>query len=203
MKQLSPRPATKITAALMLGCMMGYALAGDDDDKGDRFAARLSGYNEVHFSGGNVQAGQPATPATLRGAVSSKARGSFKSAIDEGNRMIRYELTYRGLERSVTQAHIHFGQHHTVGGVVVWLCQTGAVPAPTADLTPACPTDGTVTGTIGPAQVLAATGQGIDAGQFDELVRATRAGATYVNVHSSLFPPGEIRGQLRDHDHRY
>src|SRR4029453_10117066 len=31
---------------------------------------------------------------------------------------------------------------------------------------------------------------------FDERVWAIRAGATYANVHSSLFTPGEIRGQL-------
>jgi hypothetical protein len=60
--------------------------------------------------------------------------------------------------------------------------------------------EGTVTGTITPGQVLSAAGQGLDAGEFDELVRALRAGATYANVHSSLFPPGEIRGQIRDDD---
>jgi hypothetical protein len=59
-----------------------------------------------------------------------------------------------------------------------------------------------VAGTIGPSQVLSPAGQGIDAGQFDELVDAIRAGATYANVHSSLFPPGEIRGQVEGHDHR-
>ena len=40
------------------------------------------------------------------------------------------------------------------------------------------------------------TGQGITAGQFDELLRAIRNNTTYVNVHSSLYPGGEIRAQL-------
>jgi hypothetical protein len=44
--------------------------------------------------------------------------------------------------------------------------------------------------------VLSAANQGLDAGEFDELVRAIRAGATYTNVHSLLFPPGEVRGQI-------
>jgi hypothetical protein len=98
----------------------------------------------------------------------------------------------------VTQAHIHFGQRHTVGGIVVWLCETGLQTAPpeVADATPECPQEGTVRGTITPAQVLAQTAQGIAAGEFDELVRAIRAGATYANVHSTLFGPGEIRGQI-------
>ena len=43
---------------------------------------------------------------------------------------------------------------------------------------------------IGPA------GQGITAGQLGELVQAIEAGVTYVNVHSSLYPGGEIRAQL-------
>ena len=122
--------------------------------------------------------------------------------------VIDYELTYKGLEGTVTQAHIHFGQRHTVGGIVVWLCQTvspasdPASPAPppvdSIAITPLCPAEGTVSGTITPGEVLAQTAQGIDAGQFEELVRALRAGAAYANVHSSLFGPGEIRGQIRD-----
>ena len=54
-----------------------------------------------------------------------------------------------------------------------------------------------MTGTISPDQVLTVTGQGISAGEFDEFVRAIRAGATYANVHSTAFPPGEIRGQIQ------
>jgi CHRD domain len=37
---------------------------------------------------------------------------------------------------------------------------------------------------------------GLAAGEFDELVRAIQAGATYVNVHSVGRPAGEIRAQL-------
>jgi len=66
-----------------------------------------------------------------------------------------------------------------------------------AGVTPMCPQEGTVSGTIGPDQVLTVTGQGIAAGEFDELLRAIRAGATYANVHTAVNTPGEIRGQLR------
>src|SRR5436190_1716842 len=72
-----------------------------------------------------------------------------------------------------------------------------AAPPAVAALTPFCPAEGTVTGTIVAAQVLTVAGQGIDAGEFDELVAAIRAGVTYANVHSVLFPPGEIRGHIR------
>ena len=39
--------------------------------------------------------------------------------------------------------------------------------------------------------------QGIDPGQFGELVRAIRAGATYANVHTEKYTGGEIRAQLK------
>ena len=187
-------------AAALAAATFGLS-ATADDGKPDNFRARLSGYNEVHFIAGNAAA-NPVVPPALRGAVSTGARGSFRAKIDDRDDEIKYELSYEGLEGTVTQAHIHFGQRHTTGGIVVWLCQTAGTPAPAAvaALTPLCPQSGTVEGTIVPAQVLAVAGQGIDAGEFEELVRAVRAGATYANVHSSLFPPGEIRGQLRSGD---
>ena len=191
-----------ITLLLALSIVAGTAPAAIADDKHHdnrhKVTARLSGYNEVHFIVG--------PPPALRGAVSTEAQGKFRARIDEHAGMISYELSYEGLEGLVTQAHIHFGQRHTVGAIVVWLCQTPGTPAPAAvaALTPFCPAEGTVTGTIVAAQVLTAPGQGIDTGEFDEVVRAIRAGAAYANVHSTLFPPGEIRGQIhgdRGHGH--
>jgi hypothetical protein len=43
--------------------------------------------------------------------------------------------------------------------------------------------------------------QGITPGEFDELLEAIRAGVAYVNVHTSTFPAGEIRGQLPKRHH--
>jgi hypothetical protein len=184
-----------ILAVLLTVGSVPAVLTADNDSHNNspNFSARLSGYNEVHFSAG--------PPATLRGAVSTKAKGSFRAKLRQNEDVIDYELSYEGLEGTVTQAHIHFGQRHTVGGIVVWLCQTAGTPAPPPvdpiAITPLCPASGTVTGTITPGEVLAQTAQGIGTGEFEELVRALRNGAGYANVHSSLFGPGEIRGQIR------
>ena len=86
----------------MLG-VAGSSVAKDDDDRGNDFSARLSGFNEVHFDG-------KASPPTLRGAISTKASGSFRLKIDEQLNQINYELTYQDLVGTVTQAHIHFAQ---------------------------------------------------------------------------------------------
>ena len=69
--------------------------------------------------------------------------------------------------------------------------------------TQGCPAaGGTITGTITPVDVGAgAAAQGIAAGEFVELVRAIRAGVTYVNVHTEIRTGGEIRGQLDQHGH--
>jgi hypothetical protein len=121
--------------------------------------------------------------------VSTVAKGKFRAEIDGDS--IDYRLTYTGIEGGTTlAAHIHFGQRHTAGGVSAFLCGGGDKPA--------CPTPGgTVEGTIDAADVIGPAGQGILAGQLNELVRAIRAGATYVNVHSTTFPAGEIRGQVK------
>jgi hypothetical protein len=183
----------KVVAHTLLIVVAMYAAANAAENGQKVFSAQLSGYNEVHFSAG--------PPAALRGAVSTKATGSFSATLNSTGDIIDYVLTYQGLEGDVTQAHIHFGQPSTVGGIVVWLCQTEGTPAPAPvsdpKITPICPAEGSVKGTITAAQVLAQTAQGISAGEFDEFVRALRAETAYANVHSSLHGPGEIRGQIR------
>ena len=138
--------------------------------------AQLSGYNE--------------TPT-----VSTAASGSFKAKITQDN-TIEYELAYADLEGDITQSHIHFGRPGIAGGIAAWLCQ-GLTAGPAG--TPACEgaRTGGATGVITAANVIGPAGQGIAPGEFDKLIAAIREGATYVNVHSTLRPGGEIRGLLK------
>jgi hypothetical protein len=128
--------------------------------------------------------------------VSTAATGSFKVTIDDAAQTLAYELSYSGLEGSVTQAHIHFGKPAVTGGITLFLCGTAASPGPAG--TPTCPADGTVSRTATAADIIGPTGQGIEPGSFAELAAALRAGATYANVHSTKWPGGEIRAQINE-----
>jgi hypothetical protein len=127
-------------------------------------------------------------------SVLSHARGVFEAKVNEDG-TISFTLAYANLSSSVVQAHIHFGESRTNGGVVVFLC--GGVK-------PACPASGKVTGTITATDVSvlpvsngdSVIPQGIQPADLAGLLNAIRAGATYINVHTTNFPSGEIRGQV-------
>ena len=134
--------------------------------------------------------------------ISTGASGRFHAVIDDKAGTIAYELRYSRLEGDVQQAHIHVGQRSVNGAISVFLCQTEASPDPTG-LAPRCPQSGQVSGTLQAANMIEGgiVNQGIAPGEFAELVQAIRSGVAYVNVHSSKFPGGEVRGQLRTHKH--
>jgi hypothetical protein len=127
--------------------------------------------------------------------LSTGGTGNFSATINTTTDRIRYTLRYSGVSGNVQQAHIHIGRMATVGGVAAFLCSNLA-DAPAG--APACPRRaGTVSGVVLRNEVVGIADQGLGAGQFAEVVRAIRRGATYVNVHTVPFPSGEIRGQIR------
>jgi hypothetical protein len=151
-------------------------------------------------AGGRVASGEPVrfeeVLAGVGGAVFSDGTGQFRGRIRPDEPAIDFRLSYAFPEgTSVTQAHFHFGQLHTTGGIVVFLCANPPITPPAG--TPACPTPaGEVTGVIDPAAVLGLANQGFPAGDLDAVIAALRAGAIYVNVHTEAFPVGEIRRQV-------
>ena len=52
--------------------------------------------------------------------------------------------------------------------------------------------------------MLAVPGQHVTAGDFNALAQAILTKTAYANIHTAMFPAGEIRGQVRrddDEDH--
>jgi hypothetical protein len=163
--------AISVLVAGALTLAGAVALAHDDNGRRN-FSAKLNGYNET-----------PTSKSTV-------ARGSFRARVENGGSKIHYKLQFDGLETDSLFAHIHFSQEHLTGGVSAFLCGGGGKPA--------CPLrSGTVEGDIVAADVVGPSADGIEPGSIAELIRAMRAGATYANVHSTRFPGGEIRGQIR------
>jgi len=163
--------------AAVLAAFAGAAFAHDDDN---RLSARLTSFQEVP-------------------SLSSTGTGRFTARLNAAQTEFSYELTSGGLSAAATQSHIHFGQKSVNGGIVVFLCSNlGNGPAGTQP----CPAaGGTITGTITAGNVSNPTEvQGIAPGEFAELLKAIRGGVTYVNVHTTKFPGGEIRGQLKADD---
>ena len=139
-------------------------------DDDNEFRASLNGYLEVP-------------------SISTAARGSFRAELHGDT--LSYRLTLRDFSEDVLFAHIHFARPDVNGGVIAFLCG--------GDGKPACPRSGTVTGTVTAANVIG-PGRGITAGEFNELIRAMRNGATYANAHTNTYQPGEIRGNITRDD---
>ena len=164
--------ATALAAITMVAAVAALAFAvsasGSKNGEGNSVGARLGGYQEVP-------------------SISTTGRGTFSAKLKNGQ--IEYRLSYSNLEGGAAQqAHIHLAQRGVNGAVVAFLCGGGGKPA--------CPASGPVTGTIVAADIIAVPAQGIAAGEINEVIRAMRAGVTYVNVHTSTFGGGEIRGQV-------
>jgi hypothetical protein len=172
--------ALAAAAVATAATVVGAATVATGSDRGDREV--LTGYEEVP-------------------TLSTPGNGELRLSIPRRTGEVGYELSFRDTESDVTQAHIHFGGAALNGPVVVFLCTNlGNGPAGT----PPCPAGGgTVTGTFGAEDVGGgAAEQGLAAGELDELVRAIRAGATYVNVHTVVRTGGEIRAQIEtEHGH--
>lgn len=159
----------------------GYGKDRDRDRGRDSFRVQLKGFEEV--------------PVIVTGGS-----GELRLIVNAAAGTIAYQLGYDDLEGTITQAHIHVGQANVAGGISMWLCQTTTNPAPAAvaATTPECPgpNSGNVSGTLTADNVVGPAGQGVAAGELGDVITAIRAGKAYGNVHSTLAPGGEIRGQL-------
>jgi hypothetical protein len=144
----------------------------------------------VGFGAAPVSAQQYTLTATLTGAGETPApginTGAFGSAVvvvDMAARTVTYTVTVYNLPSGVTASHIHAGAVGTAGPVVVIFAPpinasndfsyTGVVPDTAFSLNPA-----------------------VGIRSADDMFQAILGGNSYVNVHSSVNPGGEIRGQL-------
>jgi hypothetical protein len=120
--------------------------------------------------------------ATLNGAQemppnSSPGNGAAAFILDDVNKILVSAVTFAGLtsptflDDAGTSAHIHLGDPGIAGPIIH--------PFPTAPI-------------------------GVTSGSFADIwtgltpadITALEAGGTYINIHTTAFPAGEIRGQI-------
>src|SRR5262245_26608257 len=95
------------------------------------------------------------------------------------NGVVSYTIEVHGIS-NITQSHIHSGNATVNGPVRVFLFR-GPVSGPSDGIL--------VEGSFTASDVTGVT--------FDELINQMRSGDAYVNVHTSQFPGGEMRGQVQ------
>lgn len=157
------------------------AVADQRDDRPERhFQASVRGRHEV--------------PVTL-----SAGRGTLELTVNEIDTSVHFVLQYVGVQTPVSAAHIHVAQPNVNGGVTVFLCG--------GTTRPACPQQATgedaVEGDFTANDVIGLPTQQLEANNLAKLLRAIRAGKTYVNVHTTTSPGGEIRGQIESKKRRH
>jgi|GEM_PF-4482300 len=103
--------------------------------------------------------------------VNSPATGTSTVCIDQ-NGTVHYTVSFSGLTSGLTAAHFHGPADPGVNAGVIVGLNSGPVTGQTS---------GTMTGTISPNGAL---------------IGALQTGRAYINIHTSNFPNGEIRGQV-------
>ena len=133
--------------------------------------------------------GQEAFTAELSGAdelppVNTDANGTI--TVQGNNQSLNYQLALSDM-KNVTAAHIHFGNDDENGKVVVTLLETENPSGLEMETLGGNFTDQNVQGPLAGLPL-------------DQLIGFMGNGSTYVNVHSTEFPLGEIRGQIDELD---
>jgi CHRD domain len=110
--------------------------------------------------------------AEVPGPGDPDASGTAFITLNQGQGEVCFDLSWAGIDGTVTAAHIHVGTAGVAGPVVVTLF-TGALAG----------TD---------------SASGCVSGVSEELIKAIRQDPNnyYVNIHSDVFPAGAVRGQL-------
>ena len=154
---------------LVLCLLSAATLFAGPEHGSSHFQANLSGYAEV--------------PAVV---TTGSAEATITVASDESS--LTVTLKFTKLAGTPSAAGLYLGLPATTGGLIAPLC--GASPLP------ACTSDTSITTTIKGTDIAGISAQGLNKGDLASVIKALSTGAVYLNVVTSTFPNGEIRGQV-------
>ncbi|MDX1542789.1 MAG: CHRD domain-containing protein [Christiangramia sp.] len=169
-----------ITRSIFLTFIIGFMGCSTETDVLDQVKEiDASVKSEVKFNFTTSLKGDNEVPSN-----DSKATGQAIVKISKDETYLEYKLIVANID-NVVMSHFHMAPAGTNGSVVVWLFGKEG-PAPAGDfngvLAEGVITEDDVVGSLN--------------GDFQALIDAIRAGNIYVNVHTTEFPGGELRGQL-------
>jgi len=128
-------------------------------------------------------------------AVESNATGVATFKLSPDGTALSFRLIAANIQ-NVLMAHIHCGPAGTNGPIAVWLYPS----APPPSLIPGRFQGTLASGTLTDANVMplldsAACPGGVST--LEDVLEKMRTGGAYVNVHTTQYPGGEVRGQVR------
>jgi hypothetical protein len=130
----------------------------------------------------------PLDPGQEVADVDSDATGLAKFQLSADGTELHYRINVGNIQ-DVLMSHIHVAPAGVNGGIVVWLYPSAPPPL----LIPGRSSGGLAEGVITDDDVVGSlAGLGLEG-----LLAEITAGNTYVNVHTSAYGAGEIRGQIK------
>jgi CHRD domain len=137
--------------------------------------AGVAGIAGVVSAGGRPLSTDLSGAEEAPGPGDADATGEANLTLNQGQGEVCFDLSWAQVDGTVVAAHIHVGDAGTPGPIVVGLFMGTAFAG--TDAASGCVTD------VDP-----------------DLIKAIRQdpSAYYVNVHSTVFPGGAVRGQLGD-----
>jgi len=175
---------TLCTTALFFSLLVIASTAYGGDQL--KFKAALSGAQEVVFDGGGN---------FVPGGVNTNATGHIVAKFDKALTEVAVNLRIKDLTGDFLAAHFHCGRPGQNGPVAFGLVSPGPLTFNGQRV------KGTLTNTdFTGADCQPVIGRSVN--NIAALAFAMRDGLIYINVHSSDFPPGEIRGQMIEDGHR-
>jgi plastocyanin len=137
---------------------------------------------------GTVNVVQTSFAAALSGAnerpTPSTSTGTGAASFRRVGESVSYVITYQGLTGAPTGAHLHGpASSSQVADIIVEFSVAGQAS-----------TTGVLSGTFTASAIRGVNGQ--PPMTLDQLVALLNGGNSYVNVHTTQFPGGEIRGQV-------
>jgi len=168
--------ALTLTTALCVGLA---AACGSDKSTAPAnitYVANLAASNEVTASGSSA-------------GVVSTGTGTWTGVLNPTTNVLTWTMTFSGLTTNSTASHIHAQAPTSSTASVVLNFATFAGSTITLG-----GTSGTASGSINLATQVATPPSLTISG--DSLLKAMNAGQAYVNVHTSQYGAGEIRGQI-------